>query len=64
MKEIHFFHCLALCTLGPWDDPAHLKQCGSYHSVGVNTIMADQYELRMAIERDDEGTRKDDEDGG
>ena len=39
----------------------NMVELGRMVKVGVNTIMADQYELRMAIERDDEGTRKDDE---
>ena len=38
----------------------NMVELGRMVKVGVNTIMADQYELRMAIERDDEGTRKDD----
>ena len=39
----------------------NMVELGRMVKVGVNTIMADQYELRMAIERDDEGMRKDDE---
>ena len=39
----------------------NMVELGRMVKVGVNTIMADQYELRMVIERDDEGTRKDDE---
>ena len=35
MKEIHFFHSLDNSTLAPWVDPAHLKQCGSYHSAMI-----------------------------
>ena len=33
MKEIHFIGKLGSSTLAPWDDPAHLKQPGSYHSL-------------------------------
>ena len=36
MKEIHFITCLGYYTRAPWDDPAHLKQCGSYHSDDVD----------------------------
>ena len=39
----------------------NMVELGRMVKVGVNTIMADQYELRKAIERDDEGTRRDDE---
>ena len=39
----------------------NMVELGRMVKVGVNTIMADQYEMRMAIERDDEGTKKGDE---
>ena len=39
----------------------NMVELGRMVKIGVNTIMADQYELRKAIKRDDEGTRRDDE---
>ena len=39
----------------------NMVDLGRMLKLGVNSIMADQYELRKAIEGDDEGTRKDDE---
>ena len=39
----------------------NMVELGRMVKVGVNMIMADQYELRKAIERDDKGTRRNDE---